>query len=265
MSGRARDWAANQTVGNALRKAVLNCLCDFHNARTGRCDPTVETIAAVTEMDESTVRRNLKALEHAGFLKRELKGRRYRYLLGCDFDRATPGTAPAIEGRNTGHSARCQESKHRAQRLENRAQRPHTPGTAPAKPELTLKNHAPASSQSFTATETKPARSPLTNTESGAARATATRGRGHGRARVTDEPAGDEKQQMLTVLRQADCAMTRKDFMAALSVSSYRWQTYYRWKLDKLIAEGLVVKSGRGMAGDPDRFALRYPQAVGAP
>ncbi len=263
MSGRARDWASNQHVGNALRKAVLNCLCDFHNARTGRCNPTVATIAATTEIAERAVRYHLNALEKAGYFRRELKGRSYHYVLGCDFDRATAAPDAAKQRHEMPLSGDA-IAANPARKAANPARK-----AAPdaAKPKLTLKNHAPASSQSFTATETKPARSPLPNTESGAARAApATRGCGHGRgARDPYEPAGDEKQQMLTVLRQADCAMTRKDFMAALSVSSYRWQTYYRWKLDKLIAEGLVVKSGRGMAGDPDRFALRYPQAVGAP
>lgn len=57
-------------VGNPLRKLVLIKLADNAND-VGECWPSYQHIADQCEIDRSTVRRHIKALEEAGFLRIE--------------------------------------------------------------------------------------------------------------------------------------------------------------------------------------------------
>jgi hypothetical protein len=69
MSFQAMNWAINQTVGNALAKAVLMALANCADD-VGFCFPGQERLAKDTEQGERTVRRHLDKLEAAGLISR---------------------------------------------------------------------------------------------------------------------------------------------------------------------------------------------------
>ena len=79
MSLDALTWARAQRVGNPLGKAVLINLADHHNAKTGQCNPSEQTIARETEMGESTVRKHVRTLEAGGWLAIVKQGRNNAY------------------------------------------------------------------------------------------------------------------------------------------------------------------------------------------
>jgi hypothetical protein len=56
-------------------KAVLVCLIDHANPRTGRCDPSETTISAETETPLRTVERSIMRLREAGYLSRRRRMR----------------------------------------------------------------------------------------------------------------------------------------------------------------------------------------------
>lgn len=68
-------WASGQTTGSPSRKAVLVALANRANHDTGLCCPSVETIAAETEMSERTVRRALAELVDGGYVSRRRRRR----------------------------------------------------------------------------------------------------------------------------------------------------------------------------------------------
>ena len=87
MSVRATAWAFGRRVGSPMTKLVLLSLADHHNDETGADPfPSIETIAAETEMNERSVRRHLDALEAAGLISRRARGRGNAYRL-----RSCPG------------------------------------------------------------------------------------------------------------------------------------------------------------------------------
>ena len=102
MSVRATAWAFGRRVGSPMTKLVLLSLANHHNDETDADPfPSIETIAAETEMNERSLRRHLDALEAAGLISRRARGRgnAYRLILPPKPDtessgaRATPDSA----------------------------------------------------------------------------------------------------------------------------------------------------------------------------
>jgi DNA-binding transcriptional ArsR family regulator len=108
-------WAYRQTVGSPTRKAVLVAVADAANGHTGKCCPSVEHLAEMTELDESTVRRALVRLVEDGYLARTRRRRPDGSLGVYDY------TFPHTEGGRT-------------RGPDHRAERPVLPGRAPARP-----------------------------------------------------------------------------------------------------------------------------------
>ena len=56
-------------------KIVLYWLADHHNSETGKCFPSLKTLASECEMDVATVKRHLKHLEDMGIIHRHQRHR----------------------------------------------------------------------------------------------------------------------------------------------------------------------------------------------
>ena len=56
-------------------KIVLYWLADHHNSETGKCFPSLKTLAGECEMDVATVKRHLKHLEDMGIIRRHQRHR----------------------------------------------------------------------------------------------------------------------------------------------------------------------------------------------
>ena len=56
-------------------KIVLYWLADHHNSETGKCFPSLKTLAIECEMDVATVKRHLKHLEDIGVIHRHQRHR----------------------------------------------------------------------------------------------------------------------------------------------------------------------------------------------
>lgn len=71
MSHKAVIWASEQKVKNSSLFAVLIGLGKFHNATTGLCFPTLDNLAAASNMSRSSAKRNLKELarQHPDLIK----------------------------------------------------------------------------------------------------------------------------------------------------------------------------------------------------
>lgn len=68
MSVNALNWAYEQrTKPNA--KAVLVALAHRHHAKTGRCNPSVETLSLMTCLSPRAVQYALRDLEEGGFIR----------------------------------------------------------------------------------------------------------------------------------------------------------------------------------------------------
>ncbi|MBL0375216.1 helix-turn-helix domain-containing protein [Rhizobium sp. KVB221] len=65
---------------SGAEKAVASAIIDHFNRKTGQCDPSIERLAALLELDERTVRRATAALsaEHGLFRKRSHGGKSFR-------------------------------------------------------------------------------------------------------------------------------------------------------------------------------------------
>lgn len=61
-------WAWDQSVKPASAKLVLLCLADAHNAKTGKCFPSVSTIAERSGLDRKAVMSGIKKLESFGLI-----------------------------------------------------------------------------------------------------------------------------------------------------------------------------------------------------
>lgn len=51
MSWQDSDAVRKLFVGNSAAKSVLRCLADFKNEKTGKCNPSTDTIAKETELN----------------------------------------------------------------------------------------------------------------------------------------------------------------------------------------------------------------------
>lgn len=108
-------WAMQQTTGSASRKAVLIALADCEHGETGKCCPSMETMAERLEMGVRTVRRALAELEEGGLISRERSRRQdgslgvYHYTFRPDPTlppAVAAATPPAGNDRATGRSGR---------------------------------------------------------------------------------------------------------------------------------------------------------------
>jgi hypothetical protein len=68
VSYSATEWCRPLKI-RGWAKAILACLADHHNETTGRCDPSLATIAHETGCSESTARRGLRELEQTGVIR----------------------------------------------------------------------------------------------------------------------------------------------------------------------------------------------------
>jgi hypothetical protein len=91
MSIGAMDWAYRQSLP-ATEKSVLLALAYVHNGKTGQCNPTAQTLARLTGLGESTVRRSLTALEQAGkIIRNQSRGRHATgYILRVELAHSEP-------------------------------------------------------------------------------------------------------------------------------------------------------------------------------
>lgn len=71
MSWQESDAVRKLFVGNSAAKSVLRCLADFKNEKTGKCNPSTDTIAKETELNRKTVYKAINYLEEKGFIRRE--------------------------------------------------------------------------------------------------------------------------------------------------------------------------------------------------
>ena len=71
MSWQDSDAVRKLFVGNSAAKSVLRCLADFKNEKTGKCNPSTDTIAKETELNRKTVYKAITYLEKKGFIRRE--------------------------------------------------------------------------------------------------------------------------------------------------------------------------------------------------
>ena len=71
MSWQDSDAVRKLFVGNSAAKSVLRCLADFKNEKTGKCNPSTDTIAKETELNRKTVYKAITYLEEKGFIRRE--------------------------------------------------------------------------------------------------------------------------------------------------------------------------------------------------
>lgn len=71
MSWQDSDAVRKLFVGNSAAKSVLRCLADFKNEKTGKCNPSTDTIAKETELNRKTVYKAIANLEEKGFIRRE--------------------------------------------------------------------------------------------------------------------------------------------------------------------------------------------------
>jgi hypothetical protein len=70
----ALRWAAEQTAGGPMRKLVLYALAE-HADTSGRCHPSLSTLASETEASVATVKRALVALVDVGLVTRTPRSR----------------------------------------------------------------------------------------------------------------------------------------------------------------------------------------------
>lgn len=71
MSWQDSDAVRKLFVGNSAAKSVLRCLADFKNEKTGKCNPSTDTIAKEAELNRKTVYKAINYLEEKGFIRRE--------------------------------------------------------------------------------------------------------------------------------------------------------------------------------------------------
>ena len=90
MSFEAAAWAIKQAPKLPTEKLILIALSDYHNKDTGRCDPSLLSLASIGLCSERTAMRAIDSLNKQGFISthKEL-GKRTKYQL--IFDR-TPDT-----------------------------------------------------------------------------------------------------------------------------------------------------------------------------
>lgn len=134
MSWEATAAAKKIVTGSPARKLVLLCLADSHNAHSGLCCPSQQTLAIECEMTARSIRTHLKALEQSGLIRvnprRDDDGHRssneYELLfLPENFSGGEPGL-PETERRPTGklfpvHKEPKEEPKENCPKLVEKA------------------------------------------------------------------------------------------------------------------------------------------------
>lgn len=70
MSIQAVSWCFDQTIPDPGAKLVLMSLCNAHNRDTGRCNPSITTLALESSLSAATVRRKLTWLEENGWIRK---------------------------------------------------------------------------------------------------------------------------------------------------------------------------------------------------
>lgn len=81
MSYAAANLARSQACPSPSAKLVLITLANYHNAETGMCFPSIETLTVETGLSRSTVIRSIKALRKAGIIDRQRSNRSNSYSL----------------------------------------------------------------------------------------------------------------------------------------------------------------------------------------
>jgi pyocin large subunit-like protein len=69
MSMKAMEWARKVEGIDFTAKYVLVMLAGFHNAKTGQCNPSMETLAGQCLMTERPMKNALRRLEAAGLIQ----------------------------------------------------------------------------------------------------------------------------------------------------------------------------------------------------
>ncbi len=112
MSYQASDWAMAQRVDNPSAKLVLLVLAHHLNTKTGRCFPSIATIARETGLSDRGIRNAIARLVQQGLV--ELRGsttRRHYHLNvaapapGADVSRETPAPDAASKVPAPAHAA----------------------------------------------------------------------------------------------------------------------------------------------------------------
>ena len=65
------NWAIKATCPDNLSKLLLICLASFADNKTGKCYPSISTLANRTQMSRATVCRKLESLEDANLIVRQ--------------------------------------------------------------------------------------------------------------------------------------------------------------------------------------------------
>ena len=101
MSYIASEWAFRQRVGSPMAKLVLARLAERADKDTGECHPSIDSIAAETELSRRTVIRQIAVLEAGGWLEvvRCRCGNQYR--LACSARVAPEAPSDATSGSDT--------------------------------------------------------------------------------------------------------------------------------------------------------------------
>lgn len=94
VSPRALIWVW-RTEAKGLQQHVLLALANYHNKDDGQCNPSIAELADCTGLGATTIRRTLRQLEEAGWIKTDATkgGRRQRAHYRLQFD-ATAETRP---------------------------------------------------------------------------------------------------------------------------------------------------------------------------
>ena len=111
MSYQLMAWASAQTTGSPTRKAVLLALANRANHEDGLCYPSVELLAAETELSERAVRQALTDLAESGLISRTRRRRADGSLGVYDYYFPPALSAPppaAAAARTTGTTCRTE-------------------------------------------------------------------------------------------------------------------------------------------------------------
>lgn len=82
MSFEAAAWAIRQTTKLPTEKLILIALADCHNRDTGRCDPSLATLAEIGLCSQRTAMRAIESLQDQGLIVAHKRaGKRTRFAL----------------------------------------------------------------------------------------------------------------------------------------------------------------------------------------
>jgi hypothetical protein len=142
MSHRALEMVFAAQVGDADEKHTLTALAHHHNAKTGECYPSQETIAAETERSVDTIQRHLKSLEKKGLISRK---RRYRngYRTSDSYTLAMDGKLTPQSSGVSSEDITPQPSGVSSEELTPQGCGLSTPDLTPQNPDLTPQTDGP--------------------------------------------------------------------------------------------------------------------------